>query len=81
MPLARISLTLSHHFIASVRSLGLHPISSHSCCMYIRAGHPAFAWPYTGVHRSTSLIYIYIYIYICVCVCGNSKGIGSSGYY
>ena len=35
---------------------GLHPISSHSCCMYVRAGRPTFAWPYAGVHRSTSLI-------------------------
>ena len=60
MPLARISLTLSHHFclsfFASGWSSGLHLISSHSCCMYVRAGHPAFAWPYVGVHRSTSLM-------------------------
>ena len=60
VPLARISLTLSRHFsqsfIASGRSSGLHPVSSHSCCMYVRAGHPAFAWPYAGVHRSTSLM-------------------------
>ena len=34
---------------------GLHPVSSHSCCMYVRAGRPAFDWPYAGVHRSTSL--------------------------
>ena len=58
VPPARISLTLSHHFslsfIASGRSSGLHPISSHSCCMYVRAGRPAFAQPYVGVHRSTS---------------------------
>ena len=56
---AQISLTLSPHvslsFIASGRSSGLHPVSSHSCCMYVRAGHPAFNWPYVGVHRSTSL--------------------------
>ena len=60
VPLARISLTLSRHFslsfIASGRSSGLHPVSSHSCCMYVRAGRPAFAWPYVGVHRSTSLM-------------------------
>ena len=60
MPLARISLTLSRHFslsfIASDRSSGLHPVSSHSCCMYVRAGRPAFARPYAGVHRSTSLM-------------------------
>ena len=60
MPLARISLTLSRHFslsfITSDRSSGLEPVSSHSCCMYVRAGRPAFAWPYAGVHRSTSLM-------------------------
>ena len=58
MPLARISLILSRHFsllfIASSRSSGLHPVSSHSCCMYVLAGRPAFAWPYVGVYRSTS---------------------------
>ncbi len=55
-----ISLTLSRHFslsfIASGRSSGQHPVSSHSCCMYVRAGRPAFARPYAGVHRSTSLM-------------------------
>ena len=60
MPPAQISLTLSHHFflsfIAFGRSSGLHPVSSHNCCMYFRAGRPAFAWPYAGVHRSTSLM-------------------------
>ena len=60
VPLAQISLTLSHHFslsfIASGRSSGLHPVSSHSCCMYVRAGRPAFAWSYAGVHSSTSLM-------------------------
>ena len=60
VPLARISLTLSRHFslsfITSGRSSGLHPVSSRSCCMYVRAGRPAFAWPYAGVHRSTSLM-------------------------
>ena len=59
-PLARISLTLSRHFslsfIASGRSSGIHPVSSHSCCMYVRAGRPAFARPYVGVHRSTSFM-------------------------
>ena len=57
---ARISLTLSHHFslsfIASGRSSRLHPVSPHSCWMYIRAGRPAFARPYVGVHKSTSLM-------------------------
>ena len=60
VPLARISLTLSRHFsllfIASGRSSGLHPVSSQSCCMYVRAGRPAFARPYVGVHRSTALM-------------------------
>ena len=59
MPLARISLTLSLHvslsFIAFGRSSGLHPVSSHSCCMNVWAGRPAFDWPYVGVHRSTSI--------------------------
>ena len=60
MPPARISLTLSRHFslsfIASDRSSGLHPVSSHSCCIHVRAGRHAFAWPYAGVHRSISLL-------------------------
>ena len=60
VPLVRISLTLSRHFsqsfIASGRSSGLYPVSSHSCRMYVRAGRPAFAWPYVEVHRSTSLM-------------------------
>ena len=60
VPLVRISLTLSRHFslsfIAFGRSSGLHPVSSHSCCMYVRAGRPVFAWHYAGVHRSTSLM-------------------------
>ena len=58
MPLARISLTLSRHislsFIASSRSSGLHPVSSHSCCMYVRAGRPVLAhymWGSIGVHH------------------------------
>ena len=57
---ARISLALSRHFslsfIAFGRSSGLHPVSSHICCMYDRADRPDFAWPYEGVHRSTSLM-------------------------
>ena len=60
VPPARISLTLSRHFslsfIASGRSSWLHPVSSQSCCMYVRAGRPVFARPYVGVHRSTSLM-------------------------
>ena len=57
---ARISLTLSRHsslsFIALGRSSGQHPVSSHSCWMYVRAGCPAFARPCVGVHKSTSLM-------------------------
>ena len=52
VPLALISLTLSHHFslsfIASGRSSGIHPVSSHSCCMRVRAGCPTFARPICG---------------------------------
>ena len=57
---ARISLTLSRHsslsFIALGRSSGQHPVSSHSCWIYVRAGRPAFARPCVGVHKSTSLM-------------------------
>ena len=60
VPPAWIFLTLSRHsslsFIASGRSSRLFPVSSHSCCMYVRAGRPVFARPYVGVHRSTSLM-------------------------
>ena len=31
-------------------------VSSHSCWIYVRAGRPAFARPYVGVHKSTSLM-------------------------
>ena len=57
---ARISLTLSRHsslsFITLGRSSGQHPVSSHSCWMYVRAGRLAFARPCVGVHKSTSLM-------------------------
>ena len=57
---ARISLTLSRHsslsFIALGRSSGQHPVSSHSCWMYVRAGRPAFARLCVRVHKSTSLM-------------------------
>ena len=60
MPLTRISLTLSCHFslsfVASGRSSVLHPVSSDSCWMYVRADRPAFARPCVGVHRSISLM-------------------------
>ena len=61
---ARISLTLSRHsslsFIALGRSSGQHPVSSHSCWMYVRAGRPAFARPCVGVHD----YYIFINLYV-----------------
>ena len=57
---ARISLTVSRpsslSFIALGRSSGQHPVSSHSCWMYVRAGRPAFARPCVGIHKSTSLM-------------------------
>ena len=60
VPAARISLTLSRHFflsfIASGWSSGLHPVSSHSFCMYVLVGRPALARQYVGVHRRTSLM-------------------------
>ena len=69
MAQARISLTLSRHFslsfIASGKSSGLHPVSSHSCCMYVRAGRPAFARPYVGVHRSISLMSSSLLLQLC----------------
>ena len=69
VPLARISLTLSCHFsqsfIASDWSSGLHPVSSQGCCMYVRAGRPAFARPYVGVHRSISLMSLSLLLQQC----------------
>ena len=69
MPPAQISLTLSRHFslsfIASGRSSGLHPVSSHSRCMYVRAGRPAFARPYVGVHWSTTLMSSFLLLQQC----------------
>ena len=70
LPLARISLTLSRHFslsfIASGRSSRLHPVSSYICCMYVRAGRPAFARPYVGVHWSTSLMSSFLLLQLCL---------------
>ena len=58
-------LSLSRHFslsfIASGSSSGLHPVSSHSCCMYVRAGCPASV----GVHRSTSLMSSFLLLQQC----------------
>ena len=33
-------------FLASGRSSGLHPVSSQTCCIYVRAARPVFAQPY-----------------------------------
>ena len=66
---ARISLTLSRHsslsFIALGRSSGQHPVFSHSCWMYVRAGRPAFARPCVGVHKSTSLMSLSLLLQQC----------------
>ena len=60
-----LSLHVSLSFIAPGRSSGLYPVSSHSCCMYVRAGRPAFDWPYAGVHRSTSLTILSLLLQQC----------------
>ena len=69
VPQARISLTLSRYFslsfIASGRSSGIHPVSSHSCCMYVLASRPVFARPYVGVHRNTSLMISSLFLQHC----------------
>ena len=69
MPLTRISLALSRHFslsfIASGWSSRLHPVSSHSCCTYVRASRPAFVRSYVGVHRSTSLMSSSLLLQLC----------------
>ena len=68
VPLARISLTppycslplaglpgyIQYHHWAAVCML--HPVSSLSCCMYVRSRRPAFARPNEGVNRSTSFM-------------------------
>ena len=76
VPLAWISPTLPRHFslsfIASGRPSGLHPVFSHICCMYVRAGRPAFARPYVGVHRSTSLMSLSLLLQQCpACLMGG----------
>ena len=69
VPLAGISLAFSRHFslsfLASGRSSRLHPVSSHGCCIYVRAGRPAFARPYAGVHRSTLLMSLSLLLQQC----------------
>ena len=47
------------------RSSGLDPVSSQSCCMYVRASRPTFTRPYDGVHRSTSLISLSLLLQQC----------------
>ena len=70
VPPAQISLTLSRHsfllFITSSCSSELHPVSSQSCSMYVRAGGPAFARPCEGVHRSTSLMSSSLLLHRCL---------------
>ena len=69
LPPAWISQTFSRHsslsFIASGRSSGLYPVASQSYCTYVRAGRPAFARPYMGVHRSTSLMSSSLFLQQC----------------
>ena len=69
MPSARISLTLFRppppSFIAFGRSSELHPVSTQSFCMKVRAGRPAFARPCEGVHRSILLITSSLVLQLC----------------
>ena len=62
-------LTLSRHsslsFIALGRSSGQHPVSSHSCWIYVGAGRPVFARPCVGFHKSTSLMSSYLFLQQC----------------
>ena len=43
----------------------IYPVSSQSCCMYVRARHPAFARPCERVHRSTSLTSSFLLLHQC----------------
>ena len=82
---ARISLTLSRHsslsFIALGRSSGQHPVSSHSCWMYVRAGRPVFARLCVGVHKNTSLMSSSLLIYIGLAFWVNRVSIPATGRY
>ena len=51
-------ITIQHYSspLAGLQGYILCPRISHSCCMFVRAGRSAFAWPYVGVHWSTSLM-------------------------
>ena len=44
---------------------GLHPVSALSCCLLVRTGRPAFARPYEGDHRSTSLMSLSLLLQQC----------------
>ena len=70
LPPTWISLTLSRHFslsfITSSRSSGLHLVSSHSCWMYVRAGRPAFARLYVGVHCSITFMSSSLHLQQCL---------------
>ena len=46
-------LPIIHRFRQVFRATS---VSLNSCCMYVRAGRPAFAWLYTRFHGSTSLM-------------------------
>ena len=49
---------LDPHFqpLPIVHCFRLHPVSAQICCMYVRAGRPAFVRPHEGVHRCTSFM-------------------------
>ena len=70
MPPARISLTLSRHFsllfIASGRSSGLHPVSSHSCCMFVKWHKSSLRAILCRLVRELHSLYIHIYIFCLV---------------
>ena len=59
------SLATSLYHSSPLAGLWLHPASSNNCCMYVRAGRPVFAWPYAGVHRSTSLMSSFLLLQQC----------------
>ena len=62
VPLAQISLILPRHFslsfIASGRSSGLHPVSSHSCCIFELVILPLLGhmWESIVVHHLWALL-------------------------
>ena len=56
-------LPIIHRFWQVFRAT--HPVTSYSCCMYVRAGRLAFDWRYAGVHRSTSLMSSPLFLQLC----------------